>query len=83
MKITKRATLVRMKKNPMRVTMFGASHNGSNSTNAFHYSGVSFRDQLLDLDRSGRAVGDEHMGEGCSARRVTSQPPSICRSLGD
>lgn len=35
--ISKHMTLVRMKKNPRRVTMFGASHNGSNSTNAFHY----------------------------------------------
>jgi len=26
-----------MKQNPNRVTMFGASHSGSNSTNAFHY----------------------------------------------
>ena len=42
MKITKRPTFVRMKKNPMRVTMFGASHNGNSSTNAFHYSGVNF-----------------------------------------
>ena len=27
-----------MKKNPNSVTMFGANHNGSSSTNAFHYS---------------------------------------------
>jgi hypothetical protein len=26
-----------MKKNPNNVTRFGASHSGSNSTNAFHY----------------------------------------------
>lgn len=25
-----------MKKNPMRVTIFGASHSGRNSTHAFH-----------------------------------------------
>ena len=33
---TSRATLPRMKKNPRRVTMFGASHSGSSSTKAFH-----------------------------------------------
>ena len=28
---------MRMKKNPRRVTMFGASHNGRSSTDAAHY----------------------------------------------
>lgn len=37
MKISRHITFERMKKNPSRVTMFGASHNGSNSTKAFHY----------------------------------------------
>lgn len=37
MKITKRPILPKMKKNPRRVTMLGASHNGRTLTNAFHY----------------------------------------------
>lgn len=36
MKITSRPTFIRMKKNPRRVTMFGANHSGKSSTNAFH-----------------------------------------------
>lgn len=36
MKMTNSATLTKMKKNPIRVTMFGASHNGKSSTKAFH-----------------------------------------------
>lgn len=36
MNISKHMTLLRMKKNPNNVTIFGASHNGSNSTKAFH-----------------------------------------------
>ena len=31
------ATFPSMKKKPMSVTMFGASHSGNNSTKAFHY----------------------------------------------
>ena len=31
------ATFPKTKKNPMRVTMFGASHSGSSSTTAFHW----------------------------------------------
>jgi len=30
-----------MKKKPNNVTIFGASHNGRSSTNAFHYIGLS------------------------------------------
>lgn len=30
--------LARMNMNPIRVTMFGASHSGNSSTAAFHYS---------------------------------------------
>jgi hypothetical protein len=36
-KISTKATFITMKRKPNRVTIFGASHNGSNSTNAFHY----------------------------------------------
>jgi hypothetical protein len=36
MKMTTMATLKRMKKNPRRVTIFGAIHSGSTSTKAFH-----------------------------------------------
>jgi len=45
MTITNRATLIRMQKNPNRVTIFGASHNGNSSTNAFHY--ISFLESQL------------------------------------
>lgn len=38
MTITTKATFTTTKANPSRVTMFGASHNGSNSTKAFHYT---------------------------------------------
>ncbi len=41
MKMTKQITLERMKKNPNNVTIFGASHNGRSSTNAFHYITLS------------------------------------------
>ena len=37
MKISRHITFDRMKKNPNSVTIFGASHNGNSSTNAFHY----------------------------------------------
>lgn len=37
MYIAKRPTLAMIKKNPIKVTMFGASHNGINLTNQFHY----------------------------------------------
>ena len=37
MKISSNKTLPKMKKNPIRVTIFGASHSGNNSTNAVHY----------------------------------------------
>ena len=35
--ITKHITLLRMKKNPNSVTIFGANHIGRSSTKAFHY----------------------------------------------
>ena len=35
---TSRPTLKRIHMNPRRVTMFGATHSGSSSTKAFHYS---------------------------------------------
>lgn len=38
--MTSRAMFTRMKKNPIRVTMFGASHSGMSSTNAFHYPDI-------------------------------------------
>lgn len=38
MKMAHKPTLPRMKKNPSRVTMLGASHSGKNSTKVFHYS---------------------------------------------
>lgn len=34
--MTTKATLKRMKKNPKRVTIFGAIHSGNTSTKAFH-----------------------------------------------
>jgi hypothetical protein len=36
--ITRQITFERMKKNPSKVTMLGASHSGRSSTNAFHYN---------------------------------------------
>lgn len=36
--ISMRITLPTMNKNPNRVTIFGASHSGRNSTNAFHWT---------------------------------------------
>jgi hypothetical protein len=38
MNITRKATFVRIKQNPISVTIFGASHNGSSSTKPFHYN---------------------------------------------
>lgn len=35
--IAKHITFVRMKKNPNKVIIFGASHSGRSSTNPFHY----------------------------------------------
>ena len=35
------ATLNRMKPKPINVTMFGASHNGSNLTDPFHCTVIS------------------------------------------
>lgn len=34
--MTTKATLKRIKKNPRRVTIFGAIHSGNTSTKAFH-----------------------------------------------
>lgn len=41
MTMTSRATFAKMKQNPRRVTMFGASHSGKSSTKAFHYQRCS------------------------------------------
>jgi hypothetical protein len=38
MNMTSRKIFPRTKKNPMRVTMFGASHMGRILTKAFHYA---------------------------------------------
>jgi len=41
MNMTKQITFERMQKNPSKVTIFGASHRGNNSTAAFHYRHLS------------------------------------------
>lgn len=66
--MTTKATLKRMKKNPRRVTMFGAIHSGNTSTKAFHCNAliVSYRFASNSLFRFlagvDRAEGQGHVG---------------------
>lgn len=86
MKISKSTTLPKMKKNPMRVTMFGASHNGRSSTAAFHcrFKGSASalcRRRSSDVEsRKTRGRGKVvHRGLGCISRRAKGRRSNICR----
>lgn len=54
----RRPTLNNMQKKPIKVTIFGASHSGNNSTKAFHYSTI--REAIL-----GRGLEVVHSVLGC------------------
>lgn len=79
MKITSNAILPRMKKNPKRVTMLGASHSGRKLTKAFHQcertyftrGDLSTLEYLYDL-RCIRASSEMHSAVAFPAECVSS-----------
>jgi len=75
-----RTTFPMMKKKPSSVTMFGASHSGSNSTTAFHYS-KRYISSILFL-RTCRLVLVHSVSE-CTEILEICRRKNICRTGGE
>lgn len=70
--MTTKAMLIRMQKNPNRVTKFGANHSGRSLTKAFHFnlSAVATDNKVLSV----RSASE------CNSILATCQRWSICSS---